>query len=200
MELIIIWVVIGIGESMFINNTVNALNNLKEQQKQIEKQIESKKTSYQLESILNKDDDPERVQAKLKSIRAKLSLGKKLTAAELEYLRQHDQVLYMKAIKIEMSRKMMRAQIKNSKTKEEVQRVISSHMSGVQVTKEDTQMEQAAIADEAEKTMKSKRYNELPATEEKRREEKEEKHSTLYNNKKRYQEEQDKGNRFACKI
>lgn len=32
--------------------------------------------------------------------------------------------------------------------------------------------------------MKSKRCNELPATEEKRREEKEEKYSTLYNNKK----------------
>lgn len=193
-------VVIGIGESMFISSTVNALNNLKEQQKKLEKQNESKKTSYQMESILNKEEDPERVQAKLKSIRAKLSLGKKLTAEELEYLRQHDQVLYMKAIKIEMSRKMMRAQIKNSKTKEEVQRVISSHMSGVQVTKEDTQMEQAAIADESNKIIKSKRYNELPATEEKRREEKEEKHSTLYNNKKKYQEEQDKGNRFACKI
>ncbi len=199
MELIIIWVVIGIGESMFISSTVNVLNNLKEQQKKLEKQNESKKTSYQLESILNKED-PERVQARLKSIRAKLSLGKKLTASELEYLRQHDPMMYMKAIKIEMSRRMMKAQIKNSKTKEEVQRVISNHMSGVRGTKEDIQMEQAAIADESGKAMKSKRYSELPATEEKRKEEKEEKHSTLYTNKKKYQEEQNKGNRFACKI
>lgn len=200
MELIIIGVVIGIGESMFISSTVNALNNLKEQQKKLEKQNESKITSYQLESILNKEEDQERIQAKLKSIRAKLALGKKLTASELEFLHQHDPMMYMKAIKIEMSRRMMKAQIKNSKTKEEVQRIISNHMSGVRGTKEDIQMEQAAIADESGKAMKSKRYNELPATEEKRKEEKEEKHSTLYTNKKKYQEEQNKGNRFACKI
>ena len=185
---------------MFISSKMNALNNLKEQQKKLERQNESKNTSYQLESILNKDEDPEKIQAKLKSIRAKLELGKKLTAAELEYLRLHDPMLYMKAIKIEMSRKIMREQIKNSKTKEEVQRVVSSNMSGVRGTKEDVQMEQAAITDESAKAMKSKRYNELPTTEEKRREEREEKHSTLYTNKKKHQEEQNKGNRFTCKI
>ena len=96
---------------MFISNTMNALNMLKEQQMKLDKQNENKKSSFQLDSILNIEEDPERVQARLKSIRAKLSLGKKLTAAELEYLRQHDPVLYMKAIKIEMSRKMMREQI-----------------------------------------------------------------------------------------
>lgn len=185
---------------MFISSTINALNNLKEQQKKLDNQNESKKTSNQLESILNKDEDPEKVKAKLKRISAKLALGKKLTASELEYLHLHDPMLYIKAIKIELSRKIMREQIKNSKTKEEVQRVVSSHMSGVRGTNEDVQMEQAAITDESTKAMKSKRYNELPTTEEKRREEKEEKHSSLYTNKKKHQEEQNKGNRFTCKI
>lgn len=185
---------------MFINNTMNALNMLKEQQMKLDKQNESRKSSFQLDSILNKEEDPERVQARLKSIRAKLSLGKKLTAAELEYLRQHDPVLYMKAIKIEMSRKMMREQIKNSKTKEEVQRVVSSHMSGVRGTNEDSQMEQAAIADESAKAMKSKRYIELPTAKEKRKEEEEEKHSSTYTKKKKHQDEQNHGDRFTCKI
>lgn len=185
---------------MFISGTINALNNLKEQQKKLEHQQESKKSTYQLESILNKEEDPEKVQVKLKSIRAKLSLGKKLTAADLEYLRLHDPMLYMKASKIEMSRKRMREQIKNSKTKEEVQRVVSSHLSGVRGTKDDVQMEQAAIVDESAKAMKSKRYIELPTNEKKRSEEKEERNSTLYSNKKKHKEEQKNGSRFTCKI
>ena len=63
---------------MFISNTMNALNMLKEQQMKLDKQNESKKSSFQLDSILNIEEDPERVQARLKSIRAKLSLGKNM--------------------------------------------------------------------------------------------------------------------------
>lgn len=184
---------------MFISNTSNAWNVFREQQKRLEEQEENEKSSFPLASPLNTEDDTERVEAKLKSIRNKLLIGKKLTAAELEFLRQHDSMLYLKAIKIEMSRKMMKEQIKKSKSKEEVQRVVASHMSGVRGTNEDVQMEQAAIADESAKAMKTKRYNELPPTEKKRKEE-EEKHSSIYTKKKKCKEEQNNGSRFTCKI
>lgn len=185
---------------MFISNTSNAWNVFREQQKRIEEQEEKEKSLFSPVSPLNTEEDSQRVEAKLKSIRNKLVIGKKLTAAELEFLRQHDSMLYLKAIKIEMSRKMMKEQIKKSKTKEEVQRVVASHMSGVRGTNEDVQMEQAAIADESAKAMKTKHYKELPTTEEKRKEEEEEKHSSMYTKKKKCKEEQNKGSRFTCKI
>jgi hypothetical protein len=185
---------------MFITNTSNGWNVFREEQKRLEKQNEDDKSSFSLDSVLNQEEDQEKVQAKLKSIRNKLLLGKKLTAAELEYLRQHDSMLYLKAIKIEMSRKMMKEQIKKSKSKEEVQRIIANHMSGVRGTNEDVQMEQAAIADESSKAMKGKRYRELPTTEEKRKEEEEEKRSTTYTKKKKQRDVENNRSRFTCKI
>ena len=73
-------------------------------------------------------------------------------------------------------------------------------MSGVRGTNEDSQMEQAAIADESAKAMKSKRYIALPTAKEKRKEEEEEKHSSTYTKKKKHQDEQNHGDRFTCKI
>ncbi|WP_455717024.1 hypothetical protein [Anaerosporobacter sp.] len=184
---------------MFVSNTKNVWNVVTQQQKKLVEQEKKEKPSFLLESLVDREDEQERVSARTKSIRNKLLLGKKLTASDLEYLRQHDSMLYLKAIKIEMSRKIMKQQIKNCKTKEEVQRVVSTHMSGIRGTKEDVQMEQAAIADESSKAMKEKRYKELPATEEKRKEE-EENYSSTYTRKKKHQEEQKNGRRFNCDI
>ncbi|WP_310603910.1 hypothetical protein [Anaerosporobacter sp.] len=161
---------------MFINmkNTMNAMNALdifKQQQKKIQKQQkEEKKPSI---SIGMQEEDSEerqkRIQERLKSIRMKMAMGKKLTASDLEFLRQNDAMLYLKAIKLEMSRKMLKEQIKRSKTKEEVHKVVSSHMSSACGTNEDKQMEQAAVADESADAMKSDRYKKLPATERERK-------------------------------
>lgn len=192
--------IIGIGENMFISNTSNAWNVFREQQKRLQEQEEKEKSSFSLESLAGEEENQEIIKAKINRIRNKLLLGKRLTASELEFLRQHDSMLYLKAIKIEMSRKMIKEQIKKSKTKEEVQQVVTNHMSGVRGTNEDVQMEQAAIADESSKAMKGKRYRELPSTEEKRKEEEEEKHSTTYTKKRKQREEENNRSRFTCKI
>ncbi|MCI8822710.1 MAG: hypothetical protein HFI15_09420 [Lachnospiraceae bacterium] len=60
-------------------------------------------------------------------IDTKLRSGKKLSAAEMEYLKEHDPQTYEKARKIQMEREAFERELKKCRTKEEVQRVKLSH-------------------------------------------------------------------------
>lgn len=77
-----------------------------------------------LEKSKKKDDD-RTVKAKTGSIKQKLKRGKKLSADELEYLRQHDEKLYKKAkVTMEEREKLARA-LKSAKTKAEAMRAVA---------------------------------------------------------------------------
>lgn len=111
---------------------------------------------------------------------AKIQNGKKLTAAEKDYLRKTDPVMYEKVKSIEREREAYEEEIKRCKTKEEVQRVKTAHVNAsLSVVKSvennpnisDAQklayamIEQAkikAIAEITAKFVKSGEYGELP--------------------------------------
>ena len=57
----------------------------------------------------------------------KLMSGKRLTAQEMEYLKEHDPETYKKAKAVEMEREAYERELKNCRTKEEVQRVKAAH-------------------------------------------------------------------------
>lgn len=60
-------------------------------------------------------------------IELKLNSGQKLTAEEMEYLRDHDPQTYQRVKAMEMEQKNYEQELKRCKTKEEVQRVKMAH-------------------------------------------------------------------------
>ena len=60
-------------------------------------------------------------------IDAKMRSGKRLSAAEMEYLKENDPQTYQKAREIQMEREAYERELKQCRTKEEVQRVKLSH-------------------------------------------------------------------------
>jgi len=82
-------------------------------------------TQRQLEDIRESQKDGSRQMAA--QIDLKMMSGKKLSAEEMDYLKEHDPETYKKAKAIEMEREAYERELKNCKTKEEVQRVKASH-------------------------------------------------------------------------
>lgn len=64
----------------------------------------------------------------------KMRSGKKLTAAEMDYLKENDPQTWQKAKQIEMEREAYERELKQCKTKEEVQRVKLSHAAASMAT------------------------------------------------------------------
>lgn len=67
-------------------------------------------------------------------IDAKMRSGKLLSAAEMEYLKENDPKTYQKAREIEMEREAYERELKQCRTKEEVQRVKFSHAAAAMAT------------------------------------------------------------------
>lgn len=83
-------------------------------------------TARQAEEIRKSQADGS---AKLSSqIRMKLANGKKLTAEEMEYLQKTDPQTYQKVKSIEAEKKSYEKELKDCKTKEDVQRVKTNHV------------------------------------------------------------------------
>ncbi len=57
---------------------------------------------------------------RISQIRARLSRGSELSAADLAYLKKHEPELYSKAVKIAQERKELEQKIKSCKTKEDL--------------------------------------------------------------------------------
>ena len=97
-------------------------------------------------------------------IEQKLKTGKKLTSEELDYLRIHNPELYRTAMRVELSRKALREQLKNCHSKEEVQQVVSLQMERLSAMKKepDKQYMAAMINHEVETFKKSSDYARLP--------------------------------------
>lgn len=77
----------------------------------------------QLEQI-REQNDPEKT-----NVYTKLNSGKKLSAQEMEYLRNHDPMSYQKAKEMEAERESYKRELKNCKTKEDVERLHTTRLS-----------------------------------------------------------------------
>lgn len=66
----------------------------------------------------------------LMTLHSKLSSGKKLSAEELAYLREHDPISYQKAKQMEAERENYKRELKQCKTKEEVERLRTNRIAG----------------------------------------------------------------------
>lgn len=75
--------------------------------------------------------DEEESAAYMAKIMAKLKSGKNLTQEELNYLRLHNQQLYMTAMRVKYQKEALKNRLKSCKSKEEAQEVIDSAAGGV---------------------------------------------------------------------
>lgn len=112
--------------------TKNMEMKMKWQKKQVEKDYTAHETTSadsavqkQLEDIRESQKDGSAQMAA--QIDLKMMSGKRLSAQEMEYLKEHDPETYKKAKAIEMEREAYERELKNCKTKEEVQRVKAAH-------------------------------------------------------------------------
>lgn len=119
-------------------------------------------------------------------IRTKLMSGKKLSSKEMDYLRENDPELYKKAKAIEMEREAYERELKQCKTKEEVQKVKMAHATAALAQVKNIEsnpnipegqklalmMEQLAksnaLGEVERKFVQSGEYKRLPSEEEKR--------------------------------
>lgn len=106
----------------------------------------------------------EQVQNRLAKIRAKLKAGKKLSAAEMSFLQQYDQMLYRTAQRVEMQRQQTEAQLKSCKSKEQASNVISSTLGAISSKDPDAEYLTAAVMDVMKKFQKQGNYQAMPGT------------------------------------
>lgn len=122
----------------------------------------------------------------LSQVQAKLMSGKKLSAQEMDYLRENNPELYKKAKSIEMEREAYERELKQCRTKEDVERVKMAHATAALARVKDIEsnpnipkgqklgliMEQLfktkALGDVERKFMESGDYKRLPTQEEQR--------------------------------
>lgn len=111
-------------------------------------------------------EDQESAKQKLEArIYAKLQAGKPLTQKELQYLRQHNPMLYMQAVRVEQKRKSLENQLENANSKEEVQNIFHSAMASVSEDDPAKQYVVAAIQETVKEFKESYQYKKLPETE-----------------------------------
>lgn len=112
------------------------------------------------------EEDRESFEQKIKM---KLKMGKPLSAKELNYLRIHNPEAYRTAMRVELSRKILKNQLKSCKTKEDVQRVVSNQLSIMRSMENDPDREymMAMVQREIDEFKKSAAYARLPETDEK---------------------------------
>lgn len=99
-------------------NHANSLNSKETTSKEQPKSAEE----AMLESLQTDSDT-----SMMQQIRTKMAAGKRLSSKEMDYLKENDPQTYQKAKEIEMEREAYERELKQCKTKEEVQRVKLSH-------------------------------------------------------------------------
>lgn len=99
-------------------------------------------------------------------IYAKVQMGKKLTPDELSFLARTNPVLYQKAMRVQIMRRMLENRLKSCKSKQEAQEVFSAAISGISENDPDKEILVAALEDVYMEFKKSDAYKKLPLTEE----------------------------------
>lgn len=126
-----------------------------------------KETIEALVDPANGMEEEERANYEQKIVQ-KLKTGRRLTSEELNYLRIHNPELYQSAVRVETARKALREKLKNCKSKEEVQQVVSAQMESLKAMEKDPDIEylSAMVKKEIEDFQKSSDYARLPKTRE----------------------------------
>lgn len=106
--------------------------------------------------------DEEEETGYLNKIMAKLKSGKNLTSEELDYLRLHNSQLYMTALRVKYKKQAVENQLKNCKSKEEVQEVIDCAIGGIGKDDPDKKYLIAGIRETEKEFKKSEYYKRLP--------------------------------------
>lgn len=97
-------------------------------------------------------------------IMAKLKSGKKLSQKELDYLRRTNPILYAEAMRVQRMAEALEEQLKHAKSKEEVNQIFTTALSGISKNDPDREYLIASFNRISEEFRKSKTYNELPTT------------------------------------
>jgi len=84
----------------------------------------SKSTMFNSVQYSKKTSTSTSENARLASIKQKLKSGKKLSAAEMSYLREKDEKLYKKAKYADEAREQLKADLQSAKTKQEAQQAV----------------------------------------------------------------------------
>lgn len=126
--------------------------------------------------------DEEEEKEYLQRIMAKLKNGKKLTSDELNYLKLHNHALYLVAMRVQLAKERLENQLKNCKSKEEVNNVISFTLGGISDKDPDKEYMIAGINETVQKFKKSSRYARLPETADTHKEKKKKNVDTFKNN------------------
>ncbi|MDD2971786.1 MAG: hypothetical protein PHE02_06615 [Lachnospiraceae bacterium] len=98
---------------------------------------------------------------KLQKILNKFRSGKKLTAEELEYLRQYAPEMYQKVIQIQQQREAIEQEMKSARTKEEAEQVLSQVTTMISGQKGDEFTQEAMssqLTDAVKEGMEGKQY------------------------------------------
>ena len=149
-------------------NSMNSIYRTKEILDQSEKY--SKASLYQktINLLINPTDSMSETEKKEyeQKISQKLKIGKQLTSEELAYLRVYNPEMYKIAIRVEASRKALKTQLANCKSKEEVQQVFVMRVQVIQTMKDDPAREAmtAMVNREMKEFRKSREYAKLPLT------------------------------------
>lgn len=141
---------------MMVTSLNTYTNNMKMQMKWKEKQASGNYTSgrtlaaagktsegtTEAERLLESQFGEEAMEKKasaqtMQTIRSKMMAGKRLSSDEMEYLKENAPDMYQKARSIEMEKEAYERELKQCKTKEEVQRVKMSHAASAMATVKD---------------------------------------------------------------
>ena len=120
---------------------------------------------YLLEKVDEITKIPEKNDENMEAIiMAKLNSGKKLTPKEMEYLRRTNPVLYAHALRVQIMINAIEEQLKHARSKEEVNRILSSSMIGISKNDPDREFIFAAVNRIDTEFHKSGAYEKLPDT------------------------------------
>ena len=97
-------------------------------------------------------------------IMAKLKMGKKLSQKELDYLRRTNHILYAQAMRVQRMAEALEEQLKHAKSKEEVNQIFTTALSGISKNDPDREYLVASFNRISAEFRNSKMYNKLPAT------------------------------------
>ena len=118
-----------------------------------------------LDNVENQDIKNLRIEL----IKSKLKLGREISYEELEFLKEHSPQTYAKAIEVIQEREEFKREMRNYKTKDQVDKAYGLRMNGYIVAMKSAsgddveiiQMKAAAIRDEYNKFIGSNEYKEL---------------------------------------
>jgi hypothetical protein len=134
--------------------------------------LKTKKDSY-ISAPIKKQKEEEKTQ-RLQKIFSKMASGRKLSSADMEYLRENAPEWYEKAVKIEKEREEFRRELENCKTKDDARmlymlkmslilssaKTASANKSGESLSF--ASMQAAAMINEFLSFTESERYDEMP--------------------------------------